>query len=261
VAAYEAAKHLSGIVVLYSNSINKLKAEILKPEFQPDRRLEGVVFDFNGVLWWDNALQEQAWRDFSADFRGYALSDEEMAVHVHGRNNHHTLSYLSGRALSAQEAAQLSEKKEAGYQRLCLEQGQAFRLSTGAISLLDFLVSKNIPHTIATASGKANVDFFIKHLELARWFDTQLIVYDDGSMAGKPAPDYFLAAAGKLGLDARSCIVIEDSLSGLQGAQAAGIGYVYALLGDSGHALRGHVPSGVMAVNDLSEIDRSLLFR
>jgi beta-phosphoglucomutase-like phosphatase (HAD superfamily) len=223
-------------------------------------RFSGIIFDFNGVLWWDNALQEASWRDWSADLRGYPLSDDEMTEHVHGRNNSYTQQYLSTAALTGAQAEQLSEQKEILYRRRCIALGQDFKLSPGAEALLDFLVEQEIPHTIATASGKGNVDFFVEHLDLGRWFDVTGIVYDDGTMAGKPAPDFYLAAAQRLGLPPEQCIVIEDSISGMRAAQAAGIGRVIALLGDGGHARRGELPQGVATLNDLRGFDRGLLY-
>jgi beta-phosphoglucomutase-like phosphatase (HAD superfamily) len=189
----------------------------------------GVIFDFNGVLWWDNHLQEQAWRHFSAQVRGEPFSDEEVAVHVHGRTNRHTLEYLAGRALDASKVERLSEQKETVYRQLCLDQGPAFALSPGAAELLDYLVERGIPSTIATASGKANLDFFVEHLRLERWFDVASIVYDDGVRPGKPAPDIYLQAAANLGLAGGQCVVVEDSRSGIEAAHAAGIGCVVAL--------------------------------
>ncbi|MEJ2751812.1 MAG: HAD family phosphatase, partial [Chloroflexota bacterium] len=67
-------------------------------------RFSGIIFDFNGVLWWDNALQEESWRDWSAELRGYPLSDEEMTEHVHGRNNSYTQQYLSRTPLTEAQA-------------------------------------------------------------------------------------------------------------------------------------------------------------
>jgi len=192
-------------------------------------RFKGLIFDFNGVLWWDNHLQEQAWRQFSSKIRGVSLSEEEIAVHVHGRNNQHCLEYLTGRPVQGDELQQLTRQKEAIYTRLCLDQGQNFKLSPGAIPLLDFLVAHRIPHTIATASEKNNLDFFRKHLHLDRWFDVEHIVYDDGTRRGKPAPDFYLQAARNLGLEPASCVVVEDARSGIQGAYKAGIGHIIAL--------------------------------
>ncbi len=191
--------------------------------------MEAVIFDFNGVLWWDGHLQDKAWKAYSSELRGSPLSDEEMAVHVHGRNNRHTLEYLIGENVTGPQLDQLSEEKEIVYRDLCLDQGASFKLSPGAVQLLDFLVKQQIPRTIATASAKPNVDFFIKHLELERWFDLNKIVYDDGQKAGKPAPDFFLQAASLLGKDPGQSVVIEDSLSGMAAARAAGVGTIIAL--------------------------------
>lgn len=191
--------------------------------------LTAAIFDFNGVLWWDEHLQDRAWGQFSARLRGTALSPEEMAVHVHGRNNRHTLEYLRGHPLDEAEVARLAEEKEGIYRRLCLNEGVAFCLSPGAVELLDRLVARGIPRTIATASGRGNVDFFVEHLALDRWFDPARIVYDDGTLPGKPAPDLYRRAAEVLGRPAARCLVVEDSRAGIEAARRAGIGYLVAL--------------------------------
>jgi beta-phosphoglucomutase-like phosphatase (HAD superfamily) len=110
-----------------------------------------------------------------------------------------------------------------------LDQGEEFKLSPGAVDLLVFLIAHQIPRTITTASEKTNLDFFVDHLHLDRWFDPSLIVYDDGTRPGKPAPDIYLQAARYLGLAPAQCVVVEDSRSGIEAAHAAGIGHVVAL--------------------------------
>ena len=192
-------------------------------------RFQGIIFDFNGVLWWDGHLQAQSWRQFSAELRGWPLSAEELAVHVHGRNNGYTLEYLLGRPVAGEELRALTQQKETIYRQLCLDEGEAFKLSPGAEDLLDFLAARQIPRTIATASEKTNLGFFVAHLHLDRWFDVGLIVYDDGSRPGKPAPDIYLQAAQNLGLAPAQCVVVEDSRSGIEAAHAAGIGYIVSL--------------------------------
>ena len=220
---------------------------------------DGIIFDFNGVLWWDTHLQQQAWAQFASEVRGAPFSLEELAVQVHGRNNRHTLEYLYGRKLSADEIGQLTQKKETLYRRLCLDQGTEFRLSPGAINLLDFLVAHSVPHTIATASEKYNVDFFIHQLGLANWFDISALVFDDGRLPGKPAPDIYLLAAKRLRLAPARCIVVEDSRSGILAAHAAGIGLVVALGPDATHAELAKLPGVGLVVASLADLPKGLL--
>jgi beta-phosphoglucomutase-like phosphatase (HAD superfamily) len=188
-----------------------------------------IIFDFNGVLLWDTALQVAAWQATAQGLRGQALSDEEFAIHVHGRSGAHTLAYLLGQPVQGNRLNELIQAKESHYRTLCLANPAIFVLSPGAEALLDFLATQHIPMTIATASERTNLDFFITHLNLAKWFDLDRIVYDDGFLPGKPAPDMYQRAAAKLGIAPCGCIVVEDAISGLQAAHAAGIGHIVAL--------------------------------
>jgi beta-phosphoglucomutase-like phosphatase (HAD superfamily) len=51
----------------------------------------------------------------------------------------------------------------------------------------------------------------------------------DGVRPGKPAPDVYLAAARNIGIVPSECVVVEDAVSGLAAAYAAGIGYIVAI--------------------------------
>jgi beta-phosphoglucomutase len=208
---------------------------------------QGIVFDFNGVLWWDSHLQEQAWREFALEQFGFSMTDEIMTCEVHGRNNKHTLEFLAGTHLGEKQLEQLSHQKEMLYRRLCLAEGGGFQLSPGAIDLLDALRTDEIPRTIATASGKDNLLFFVEQLQLERWFDPVRILYDDSTRPGKPAPDIYLQAAKMIGLNPGNCVVVEDSIAGIQAACAAGMGYIIALI----HSDRNQ-SSSTMAGIDLS---------
>lgn len=222
---------------------------------------DGIIFDFNGVLLWDSPWQEAAWQAFAAEIRPERpFTPDEMAIHVHGRPNRHTIEFLLGRALSADELAACVQRKEALYRAICLRHPDQFRLSPGAESLLDCLVARAIPHTIATASGRGNLDFFIHHLQLARWFDLAQIVYDDGRLPGKPAPDVYLEAARRLGLPPARCVVVEDAVSGLQAAAAAGIGHLIALGPPTAQAKLAALPGVQTVVESLAQVRAAALF-
>jgi len=223
-------------------------------------KFRGLIFDFNGVLFWDDAVQKESWRSFAAQLRDEPLTDEEITIHVHGRNGKHTMEYLLGYPICQIKADELTEQKEITYRQMCLALGDSFTLSPGAIDLLDSLVTYKVPLTIATASGKKNVDFFIKNLTLDTWFDLETIVYDDGKTHGKPAPDLYLRAARNLGLPPGACVVIEDSRSGIQAAYNAGIGNIIALGPRSEHDLLIQLDGVDQVLETLGEVQIKRLF-
>ncbi|MBN1486142.1 MAG: HAD family phosphatase [Anaerolineae bacterium] len=223
-------------------------------------KFKGFIFDFNGVLLWDKELQEQSWKDFSEKIRGNPMTGEELAIHMHGRNNGAVLEYLLGRPVEGEELHILTQQKESLYRQLCLVNTERFKLSPGAIALLDYLVTHNIPHTIATASEKTNVDFFIQHLYLNRWFDITQVVYDDGTFQGKPAPDIYLRAAKNLGLSPAVCVVTEDSRSGIQAAYAAGIGHIIALGPKDTHTVLTRLTGVNQVIENLGQVAKENFF-
>ena len=102
-------------------------------------------------------------------------------------------------------------------------------MSPGAENLFRLLRDNGILYTIATSSSLGNLSFFIRHLELDKWFQSDKIIYDDGSLPGKPAPDIFLRAANKLEISISKCLVVEDSRSGIRSAVAAKAGKIVAI--------------------------------
>ena len=74
-----------------------------------------------------------------------------------------------------------------------------------------------------------NVAFYIDVFKLERWFDLDKIVYSNGKIPGKPAPDIYEIAAKNLGLTPQECIVVEDAISGINSAKAANIGKIVAI--------------------------------
>jgi beta-phosphoglucomutase-like phosphatase (HAD superfamily) len=197
---------------------------------------EGIIFDFNGVLLWDASLHERSWQAVAFKSRGFEMTEQEFALHMHGRPNRYVHEYLAGRSIEGQELHDLIQFKESLYRELCRKNPQTFVLSPGAVDLLDALVKHDIPRTIATSSEGTNLNFFREHLALDQWFDFAKIVFDDGRLPGKPAPDMYLAAARNIGLSPHQCVVVEDAISGIQSAHAAGIGYIIGLATPATHA-------------------------
>jgi len=191
--------------------------------------MKGIIFDFNGTLFWDSQLHYDAWREFSKTLRGYEFTDAEMREKMFGHTNRDIVEYAIGKEPSQSLVDKYAQEKEALYRNRCLQDKENFHLAKGAVELLDYITEKNIPRAIATMSEWCNVEFYIKEFELTKWFDMDKIVFSDGTIPGKPSPDIFLIAADRIGIKPENCIVIEDAIAGIKSAQNAGIGKIVAI--------------------------------
>lgn len=191
--------------------------------------LKGVIFDFNGTLFFDTPFHEQAWREYAAKLCGRAITDEEFRDSVHGRTNAEILAYFLGSGLSESEAEFHSEQKETLYHAICLQNEEQFHLAQGVEEFMDGLKRRGVPMAIATSSGKTNSEFYMARFHMERWFDPHTFVYNDGSLRSKPHPDIYLRAAAALGLSPHECTIFEDMPSGIAAARAAGAGRIIAV--------------------------------
>jgi beta-phosphoglucomutase len=186
-------------------------------------KIKGVVFDFNGTLFWDTNLHNRAW-DIFLDKHGISLSDKEKNVRIHGKNNKDILNILFHKRVTEKELIKLSIEKETIYQELCIQTDM--KLADGAIEFLNFLRNLSIKYTIATASELINVDFYFEHLGLESFFDKSKVIYNDGSISGKPSPHIFQNAINILGLKGSETLVFEDSIAGIIAAENANAGKI-----------------------------------
>lgn len=214
---------------------------------------KGIIFDFNGTLFWDSEKHLEAWREFSKRLRPYPFTDEEMRDYMFGRTNEDIIAYLIGKKPSKEMVDTLGQEKEAVYRQMCRDDAQNTHLAPYAEEFLDWLKENNIPRTIATMSEKSNVDFYIKEFNLEKWFDIDKIVYSDGTIKGKPAPDIYEIAAEKLGLKPQECVVVEDAVSGIEAARAAGIGKIVAVASMESPDLYKDIPAVSLIIKDFKD--------
>lgn len=189
----------------------------------------GLLFDFNGTLFFDSEMHMESFREIARRQGLPVPSDEKMIVDFFGRNNETICKQQFNPHATEREVAEFTDVKERLYQQYCLENPSRMHLTSGAPELLDYLKAHRIPYCLATGSGIENIEFYRRYLGLDRWFSMDNIVYTDGTYPGKPAPDIYRLAAGRIGLTPGQCMVFEDGTSGLQSATAAGAGVLIGL--------------------------------
>ncbi len=184
------------------------------------RTVKGIIFDFNGTLFWDTPLHNKAWDLFLEKF-DIKLSDKEKGEKIHGKSNKEIMLNIFSRPLTDEEIFKLAIEKELIYQKLCLQSDM--QLAPGAMDFIMFLKEISLPYTIATSSGIENVDFYFKYLDLGLYFNRSSVIYNDGSLRSKPHPDIFVKALESMGIKAEESLIFEDSFAGIQAAENAGV--------------------------------------
>lgn len=231
-------------------------------------QLKGAIFDFNGVIIDDYFIQKESWCAIALELRGQPVTDEEMLGQIRGtptRNTIERMAQVGGSNLSEIEIIQYQMRKDALVRDL-FKHSLLITLTNGLTNFLESLSQHNIPLTIASSSSLENLEIVLDRFNLTKWFDTQTLIHRDSMKLGKklgnkPLPDPYLAAAQILELKSDECVVFEDSLSGIQSAQAAGIKTIIAVNSNPIHlAALTTTPCVTKGINDFSEITVEELF-
>jgi beta-phosphoglucomutase family hydrolase len=108
---------------------------------------------------------------------------------------------------------------------------------------------------VACVSSSANAEQVLEVAGLTAFIDHRVdgVVAKQRGLAGKPAPDTFLAAAADLGVAKEQAVVFEDALAGVESGRAGGFGYVVGV-DRVGHAAALREHGADVVVQDLGEL-------
>lgn len=181
----------------------------------PDSSIEAVVFDLDGVIVdsehvWDAAREALArerggrWHeDAQRDMMG--MSSVEWSRYMHD---------VIGLADPPEEiSAEVVRRLESTYR-------EELPLVAGAAEAVARLAER-WPLAVASSSNRPIIDLVLGLSGLHRFF--QATVSSEEVPRGKPAPDVYLEAARRLGVDPERCAAVEDSRNGILSARAAGM--------------------------------------
>jgi len=180
-------------------------------------KMRAVIFDMDGVLANSEPLINAA---AIAMFRekGLVVQPDDFLPFVGAGEDR----YVGGVAEKYHFPLDVPEAKQRTYEiylDLVPAQLEAF---PGVLDLVDTCRQAGFLVAVASGTGKIKIMASLQKIGLpeASW-DT--VVTGDDVQNNKPAPDVFLIAARKLGVDPAECVVIEDSVNGVRAAKAAGM--------------------------------------
>lgn len=175
--------------------------------------IEGLVFDFDGVLVDSDALHAEAYRRAFAR-HGIELTEKDYVEHAKGRGRGEVVAFF-GAALPADARAEVAQVKTLEARALIEEGG--LEPVESVVAFLHAARARRLPCAVASTSEIAG--FAVEALGLARFFD--VVCARRPADRAKPHPDVFERAIRSLGRRPESCLVVEDTPVGVRAARAA----------------------------------------
>lgn len=177
--------------------------------------LRGVVFDMDGVVIDSHPAHRAAWKSFLEGV-GRTTSDSELDIILDGGKREEILQYFLGE-LDSKQIAEYGKRKD----QILQAHSNTLEPMAGVVEFLNHLSNSGVRIALATCATRHRVCGTLEELGLAHYFDT--IVTGDEVTAGKPDPAIYRLAAARLQESPDNLLAVEDAVSGVRAARAAGM--------------------------------------
>jgi HAD superfamily hydrolase (TIGR01509 family) len=177
--------------------------------------IQAVLWDLDGVLVDTAEPHYISWVETLKEY-GFSFTHEHFD-HIFGMHNESIMPYLLGEEKARELGGEISEKKEIAFRAAI--RGKVV-LFPGVMDWLRALKAGGIACAVASSAPMPNIDAIIDETEIRSLFGA---VVSGLGHPSKPEPWVFLEAARQLQMAPENCLVIEDSIPGVQAAKAAGM--------------------------------------
>jgi HAD superfamily hydrolase (TIGR01509 family) len=180
--------------------------------------IDAVIFDLDGVLLDSESAWVQVKKEFTEESGGHWKDSAQwdmlgMSSIEWSRYMHDELGVpVPPERISSEVAERLLERYR-----------QRLPLLPGAVEAVRALAAE-WPLGLATSSNRNVIDLVLQKAGLTDAF--RATVSSEEVERGKPAPDVYLEAARRLGVDPAACAAIEDSTNGIRAAHATGMAVI-----------------------------------
>jgi HAD superfamily hydrolase (TIGR01509 family) len=175
---------------------------------------KAVLWDMDGVLADTSNLHFETWTHILTE-QGIPF-DRQKFHKVYGLKNQDLLPFLVGKPMAPELIASISDQKELAFRRALT----GLLPLPGVLDWLNRFQAWGWKQAVASSAPPENVVKVIDVLKIRNFFDA---LVTPGDLPGKPDPAVFLKASQELDIPARFCIVIEDSIPGIEAARSAGM--------------------------------------
>jgi beta-phosphoglucomutase len=175
--------------------------------------LKAVLFDLDGVVADSHPIHETAWKTLLVE-QGLNAATLNLNFLYAGHPRREILRHYLG-SVDPQRMERLGRRKD----ELYAIAANRLQPKSGIPRVLSQLTGDRILCALATSAGSARAYETLERFGITQSF-LAIMTGEDADLP-KPAPDIFLLAAEKLGVDPVHCVVVEDSVSGVAAARAA----------------------------------------
>ena len=176
-----------------------------------------VLWDMDGTLIDSEEFHWISWRDTLAK-EGIVITREQF-LSSFGQRNDSIIPQWLGAGSSPERIERIANAKEELYRYLIIHNG--ISPLPGVAHWVRQLHQQGWIQAVASAAPRANIDAVLEALSATHIF--QGIVSAEDVHRGKPDPEVYLTAASRVGVPPERCIVVEDAVTGVEGARRAGI--------------------------------------
>ena len=177
----------------------------------------GVLFDWDGVIVDSSAAHEESWERLAAEEKKSLPPDHFKKGF--GRKNEYIIPHQLGWTQDEAEIRRLSLRKEELYRQVVREKG--LDPLPGVRTFVKSLRDAGVPFAIASSTHRENILSVLEIIGLEKSF--QFLVSSEDVNLGKPDPEVFLVAAGKIGQEPGHCLVFEDTQAGIEAGLSGGM--------------------------------------
>jgi beta-phosphoglucomutase family hydrolase len=221
--------------------------------------ITALLFDLDGVLTQTAKVHAKAWKQMFDEFlqergeRPFELPDD-YERYVDGKSRLDGVrSFLQSRGLDLDDAGvkDLGDRKNALVLDIIRRDGvEAYE---GSVRFVEAARAQGLRRAVVSAS--ANAADVLEAAGIAHLFEARVdgVVAEQEQLAGKPAPDMFLAGARRLETEPAHAAVFEDALAGVEAGRAGRFGSVVGV-DRTGHAAALEDHGADIVVQDLAEL-------
>jgi len=177
--------------------------------------IKAVIFDMDGTIVDSEDIHTGSLKEVVKEELDVDLSEEEIRKYIGLDYKHKLEKIFSERGIDGD-----SNKLADVIRRRTIKLSHLVEKIDGAEEIIQEM-KRNFKIALVSGSSRDQIESLLGNTGLKKYFDIR--ISSDDVENNKPHPDSYLLSTEKLGVKPNECVVIEDSVTGIEAAKSAGM--------------------------------------